>query len=85
VGDHDPAFQHHLFDLAEAQWEAVVQPHTMTDDLRREAEPHIRRRADNHQPQPQPLPALSNQSIISATASSIKLTMPAAAFFQSVG
>ena len=39
------------------------------------AEPRIRRHADD---QPQPLPALSNQSIISAAASSTTLTMPAA-------
>jgi hypothetical protein len=74
VGDHNAALQHHLFDLAQAQWEAVVQPHAVADDLHREPEPRIRRHASDHQPQP--LPALSNQSIISAAASSTKLTVP---------
>jgi hypothetical protein len=37
VGDHDPALEHQLFDLAQAQREAVIQPHTMADDLRRES------------------------------------------------
>jgi hypothetical protein len=74
VGDHDPTLQHHLFDFAQAQREPMIQPHAMADDLGREAEPRIRRHADNHQP----LLALSNQSIISAAASSTKLTMPVA-------
>jgi hypothetical protein len=38
VGDHDPALQHHLFDVAEAEREPVVQPDTVTDDLRRKTE-----------------------------------------------
>jgi hypothetical protein len=41
VGHHDPALQHHLLHLAEAQREPVVQPHTMTDDLHRVAEPSV--------------------------------------------
>jgi hypothetical protein len=74
MGDHDPALQHHLLDLAQAQREPVIQPHTVTNDLRREAEPRIRRHVGEHQLQP--LPALGNQSIISTAASSTKLTMP---------
>ena len=74
VGDHDPALEHHLFNVTQAQWETVVQPHAVADDLHREPEPHIRRHASDHPPQP--LPTLSNQSITSAAASSTKLTMP---------
>jgi hypothetical protein len=39
VADHDPAFQHHFFDLAEAEREAVVEPDTVADDLYRKAKP----------------------------------------------
>jgi hypothetical protein len=33
VRDHDAALQHRPLDLAEAEREAVIQPHTATDDL----------------------------------------------------
>jgi hypothetical protein len=41
VGNHDPALQHHLLDVTEAQRETVVQPDAVADDLRREAEPPV--------------------------------------------
>ncbi len=36
VGDNDPPFCQEIFDISEAQAEAVVQPNGMADDLRRE-------------------------------------------------
>jgi hypothetical protein len=35
VADHDTAFEHHLLDVAEAEWEPEVQPHAVADDLTR--------------------------------------------------
>jgi hypothetical protein len=54
VGDHDAPFQHHLLHLTQAQWEPVVEPDTVTDDLRRVAKPLVGRRLVPHQPQPLP-------------------------------
>jgi hypothetical protein len=52
VGHHNPAFQHHLLDLTEAEREPVIQPDTVADDLRRKAESPVRQRTDGHQPSP---------------------------------
>jgi hypothetical protein len=60
VGDRDAALQHHLLDVAEAQREPVIEPHAVADDLRREAEPSVRRRLGAHQPSP--LNALPDRS-----------------------
>lgn len=35
VGGHNTSREHYLFDLAEAEREAVIQPHTVADDLYR--------------------------------------------------
>jgi hypothetical protein len=37
VADHDTTGHHHLLDLTETERKAVIQPHTVTDDLHREA------------------------------------------------
>lgn len=66
VGDHDPAGQHHLLHLAEAEREAVIKPHAMAYDFYRVAKPSVRRHLDTHQPQPFLTP---NPTIIPATAS----------------
>jgi hypothetical protein len=50
VGDQDTASHHHLFDLPQAQREAVIQPHTVTDDLHREPVPLEQRRRGIHEP-----------------------------------
>jgi hypothetical protein len=52
VGNHDAALHHHLFDLAEAEREPMIQPHTVTDDLHRVPEPLVRGRNGGHQPSP---------------------------------
>ena len=44
VTDNDTAGHHHLLDLAEAEREAVIQPHTVADDLHRESVALIQRR-----------------------------------------
>ena len=74
--DHDAAFHHHLFDLAEAEREPVIQPHTVTNDLHREAEPLVRRHNDGHQPSLSPTEI--TPPIIPATDGLTKLTVPAA-------
>src|SRR6185312_7667223 len=51
TNDHATS-QHHLLHLAEAEREAVVEPDTVANDLRREAKPSVRRRLNPHQPSP---------------------------------
>src|SRR5438034_8644363 len=43
IAESDTAHRHHLFNIAEAQGEAEVQPDGMTDDLGREAMTMVRR------------------------------------------
>jgi hypothetical protein len=71
VGDHDPALGHHLLRLVEAEREAVVEPHAVTDDLCRVSEtlgtaaprylssPRITRRLS------QPPPQVDNNATVS--------------------
>ena len=56
VAEDDPASQHHLLDLTEAEREAVVEPDTVADDLRREAKPLVGRHTDGHQTSSQQQP-----------------------------
>src|SRR5262249_42966491 len=60
--------------LAQAQREAVVEPHTVTDDLRRESELLVRRLLRSHQPTHPELQ--SGQPILPAAYGPTKLTVP---------
>jgi hypothetical protein len=37
IGDHDPAFEEHFFDKAQAERKSKIEPDGMGDHLRREA------------------------------------------------
>ncbi len=41
IGEGDSAYEHHLFNVAEAQREAEIEPDTMTDNLSWKAVPTI--------------------------------------------
>ena len=43
IAESDSTHRQHLYNIAEAQGEAEVQPHGMTDDLGREAMTMVRR------------------------------------------
>src|SRR5262245_55251278 len=49
IAENDTAHRQHLFNIAEAEREAEVQPHGMTDDLGREAMTMVRRDGGAHQ------------------------------------
>ena len=49
IGEGDSAYGHHLFNVAEAQREAEIEPDTMTDDLSGKPVATIQRRRDIHQ------------------------------------
>ena len=48
IGHVDTTFEHQLLHVAEAQWEPVLQPDAMADDLGRTPEPCIRRTCSGH-------------------------------------
>jgi hypothetical protein len=43
IGQHDVALCHDLFHITETEREAKIQPYTVTNNLRREAEPLVER------------------------------------------
>jgi hypothetical protein len=49
IAESDTAHREHLFNIAEAQGEAEVQPNGMTDDLGRESMTMVRRDGGAHQ------------------------------------
>ncbi len=49
IGEGDSAYGHHLFNVAEAQREAEIEPDTMTDDPSGKPVATIQRRRDIHQ------------------------------------
>jgi hypothetical protein len=66
VAEGDPPLQHYPLHLAKTEREPVVKPHTMADDLHREADTLVQRRNGLHQPQS--CSPMTRQSILPGTA-----------------